>query len=52
LQRRFKSVEAFQYMRTAIDYTNLLIAFLRNKAYTDCRVGWKDLNGKSRLASA
>lgn len=52
LQRRFKSVEAFQYKRTAIDYTNLLIAFLRQKVYTDCRGYRKDLNGKSRLGSA
>ena len=52
LQRRYKSIEAFQYSRTAIHYTNLLIAFLRQKAYTDCRGTRKYLNGKSRLASA
>lgn len=52
LQRRYKSIEAFQYTRTAIDYTKLLIAFLRQKSYTDCRGNRKHLNGKSRLASA
>lgn len=52
LQRRYKTIEAFQYKRNAIEYTNLLIAFLRQKAYTDCRGNRKMLNGKSRLASA
>ncbi len=52
LQRRYKTVEAFQYQRTAEEYTNLLIAFLRQKKYTDCRGKRKMLNGKSRLAHA
>lgn len=52
LQRRFKTIEAFQYRSTAIHYTNLLVAFLRQKPYTDCRGSRKHLNGKSRLASA
>jgi len=52
LQRRYKTIEAFQYRSTAIHYTNLLVAFLRQKPYTDCRGSRKHLNGKSRLGSA
>ena len=52
LERRYKTIEAFQYRSTAIHYTNLLIAFLRQKPYTDCRGARKHLNGKSRLGSA
>jgi transposase-like protein len=52
LQRRYKTIEAFQCRLTAIHYTNLLVAFLRQKPYTDCRGSRKHLNGKSRLASA
>ncbi len=52
LQRRYKTIEAFQHRTTAIHYTNLLVAFLRQKPYTDCRGSRKHLNGKSRLASA
>jgi transposase-like protein len=52
LERRNKTIEAFQYRSTAIHYTNLLVAFLRQKPYTDCRGSRKHLNGKSRLASA
>ena len=52
LQRRYKTIEAFQYRSTAVHYTNLLVAFLRQKPYTDCRGSRKHLNGKSRLASA
>lgn len=52
LERRFKTIEAFQHRATAIAYVNLLIAYLRQKPYTDCR-GWrKHLNGKSRLEAA
>jgi transposase-like protein len=52
LERRYKTIEAFQYNSTAIHYTNLLVAFLRQKPYTDCRGSRKHLNGKSRLAAA
>lgn len=52
LERRYKTIEAFQYRSTAIHYTNLLVAFLRQKPYTDCRGSRKHLNGKSRLAAA
>jgi transposase-like protein len=51
LQRRYKTIEAFQYRSTAIHYTNLLIAYLRQKPYTDCRGRGKHLNGKSRLGA-
>jgi hypothetical protein len=52
LERRYKTIEAFQYRSMAIHYTNLLVAFLRQKPYTDCRGRRKHLNGKSRLGSA
>jgi len=52
LQRRYETIEAFQYRSTAIHHTNLLVAFLRQKPHTDCRGSRKHLNGKSRLASA
>lgn len=52
LERRYKTIEAFQHHSSAIHYTNLLIAFLRQKPYTDCRGSRRHLNGKSRLGSA
>lgn len=52
LERRYKSIEAFGHRSMAIQYTNLLIAYLRQKPYTDCRGTRKHLNGKSRLESA
>lgn len=52
LQRRFKTIEAFQHRSTAIGYMNLLIAYLRQKPYTDCRGHRRYLNGASRLQAA
>jgi len=52
LERRFKTIEAFQHHRTARGYVNLLVAYLRQKPYTDCRKQRKHLNGKSRLQAA
>jgi len=52
LERRFKTIEAFQHVRTAVDYVNLLIAYLRQKPYTDCRGSRRGLNGYSRLHAA
>lgn len=52
LQRRFKTIEAFQHRATAVTYMNLLIAYLRQKPYTDCRGARKHLNGKCRLEAA
>jgi len=52
LERRFKTVEAFQHRATAIGYMNLLVAYLRQKPYTDCRGSRRHLNGKSRLQAA
>jgi transposase-like protein len=52
IQRRFKTIESFQHPCTAIQYMNLLIAYLRCKPYTDCRKGRRHLNGKSRLQAA
>ena len=52
LERRFKTIEAFQHRETARSYVNLLVAYLRQKPYTDCRKSRKHLNGKSRLEAA
>lgn len=52
LERRFKTIEAFQHRHTAVAYTNLLIAYLRQKPYTDCRGDRRKLNGHSRLHAA
>lgn len=52
LERRFKTIEAFQHHHTARSYINLLVAYLRQKPYTDCRNHRKHLNGKSRLQAA
>jgi transposase-like protein len=52
LERRFKTIEAFQHRATARSYVNLLVAYLRQKPYTDCRNSRKHLNGKSRLQAA
>lgn len=52
LERRFKTIEAFQHRSTATAYVKLLIAYLRQKPYTDCRGSRKHLNGKSCLEAA
>ena len=52
LERRFKTMESFQSKETAAWYINLLVSYLRQKPYTDCRGTRKHLNGKSRLESA
>lgn len=52
LERRFKTIEAFQHVHTALAYVNLLIAYLRQKPYTDCRGKRRGLNGHSRLLAA
>jgi transposase-like protein len=52
LERRLKTIEAFQHPSTAVSYMNLLVAYLRQKRYTDCRGKRKHLNGKSRLQAA
>ncbi|MEO8168270.1 MAG: DDE-type integrase/transposase/recombinase [bacterium] len=52
LERRFKTIEAFQHRHTAAAYVNLLIAYLRQKPYTDCRGDRRKLNGHSRLHAA
>lgn len=52
LERRLKTIESFQHRSTAIAYMNLLVAYLRQKPYTDCRNSRKHLNGKSRLEAA
>ena len=52
IERRMKSIEGFQSGRNADAYMNLLIAYLRQKPYTDCRGDRKRCNGKSRLECA
>jgi transposase-like protein len=52
VKRRIKTIESFQHREAAIAYTNLLVAYLRLKPYTDCRGQRKHLNGKSRLQAA
>ena len=52
LERRFKTMESFQSKETAAWYINLLVSYLRQKPYTDCRGSREHLNGKSRLEAA
>lgn len=52
IQRRVKTIEAFQSDESSKQYMNLLVAYLRQKPYTDCRGRRKCLNGKSRLEAA
>ncbi len=52
LERRFKTMESFQSRQTAVWYINLLVSYLRQKPYTDCRGNRRHLNGKSRLEAA
>ena len=52
IERRMKSLEGFWSGVNADAYMNLLIAYLRQKPYTDCRGQRKVCNGKSRLACA
>ena len=49
LERRYKTIEAFQSLDTAFHYQNLYRNYLRLKPYTDCRGGRKKANGLSPL---
>lgn len=49
LQRRFKTIEAFQSRETAWNYQNLIRNYLRFKPYTDCRGERRCYNGMSPL---
>lgn len=49
LERRFKTIEAFQSVETAWNYQNLIRNYLRFKPYTDCRGTRRCCNGKSPL---
>jgi hypothetical protein len=49
LERRFKTIEAFQSIETAWNYQNLIRNYLRFKPYTDCRGKRRICNGKSPL---
>jgi hypothetical protein len=49
LERRYKTIEAFQSVQTAFHYQNLYRSYLRFKPYTDCRGNRKAANGSSPL---
>jgi hypothetical protein len=49
LQRRYKTIEAFQSIDTAFHYQNLYRNYLRFKPYTDCRGRRRRNNGLSPL---
>lgn len=49
LERRLKTVEAFQSPRSAFEYQTLYRNYLRFKPYTDCRGKRKRYNGRSPL---
>lgn len=49
LERRFKTIEAFQSVETAWNYQTLLRNYLRFKPYTDCRGARQIYNGMSPL---
>jgi hypothetical protein len=49
IERRLKTIESFQYFRTACNYLNLLCNYLRFKPYTDCKGKNKYRNRKSPL---
>jgi transposase-like protein len=49
LERRFKTIEAFQTIDTAFNYLNLIRNYLRFKPYTDCRGSRKYRNGRCPL---
>jgi transposase-like protein len=48
-ERRLKTIEAFQSVKTAFQYQNLYRNYLRFKPYTDCRGDRKACNGLSPL---
>jgi hypothetical protein len=45
LQRRLKTIEAFQSFSTALNYLNMLRNYLRFKPFTDCKRAKKNRNG-------
>ena len=49
MERRFKTIEAFQGLDTAWNYQTLIRNYLRFKPYTDCRDDRRIYNGKSPL---
>lgn len=49
LERRFKTIEAFQSRETAWNYQNLIRNYLRFKPYTDCRGARRENNGMAPL---
>lgn len=49
LERRFKTIEAFQSVETAWNYQTLLRNYLRFKPYTDCKGARRIYNGMSPL---
>lgn len=49
LQRRLKTIEAFQTVDTAFNYLNMIRNHIRFKPYTDCKGKRKYRNGKSPI---
>lgn len=49
LQRRLKTIEAFQSVSTASNYLNLIRNYIRFKPYTDCKGKRRYRNGKSPI---
>ena len=50
IERRLKTIESFQYFKTAYDYLIMLCNYLRFKPYTDCKKKNKYRNGKSPIS--
>ncbi|HEY9164619.1 MAG TPA: hypothetical protein VIS48_00495 [Candidatus Kryptonia bacterium] len=49
LQRRLKTIEAFQSVSTASNYLNLIRNYIRFKPYTDCKGKRRYRNGNSPI---
>lgn len=49
IERRLKTIEAFQNIQTAFNYLNMIRNYIRFKPYTDCKGRRKKRNGKSPI---
>jgi len=49
IQRRLKTIEAFQTFNSAFNYLNMIRNYIRFKPYTDCKGKRKYRNGKSPI---
>jgi len=50
IERRLKTIESFQHLKTAYDYLIMICNYLRFKPYTDCKKKNKYRNGKSPIS--